>query len=89
MIDFRAVLTTLTEAGVRFIIVRDAAATAHGAPRLSQDLDVVDQRDAEYLRLLPMPSNPTSPICAPQGRSAMASGFTTWKRSPDLIPSSW
>ena len=38
MIDFRAVLTTLSEAGVRFIIVGGAAATAHGAGHSGRDV---------------------------------------------------
>ena len=52
MIDFAAVLRVLTEAGVQFIIVGGAAATAHGAARLTQDLDVVYRRDSENLRRL-------------------------------------
>jgi len=41
MIDFRAALAALTGSDVQFIIVGGAAATAHGAARLTQDLDVV------------------------------------------------
>ena len=52
MIDFAAVLRVLTDAGVRFIIVGGAAATAHGSARLTQDLDVVYARDADNLRRL-------------------------------------
>jgi predicted nucleotidyltransferase len=52
VIDFAAVLRLLSEAGVQFIIVGGAAATAHGSARLTQDLDVVYRRDAGNLRRL-------------------------------------
>jgi len=52
MIDFAAVLRVLSEAGVQFIIVGGAAATAHGSARLTQDLDIVYRRDAENLTRL-------------------------------------
>jgi len=48
--DFRALLQTLAQARVRFIIVGGAAATAHGSARLTQDLDVVYDRSPENLR---------------------------------------
>jgi hypothetical protein len=44
MTDFRALLRTLADAGVEFIIVGGAAATAHGSTRLTQDLDIVYHR---------------------------------------------
>jgi len=49
VIDFPGLLRTLSEANVRFIIVDGAAATAHGAARLTQDLDVVYDRSPEHL----------------------------------------
>ena len=49
MTDFPSLLRALVAAGVRFIIVGGAAATAHGAARLTQDLDVVYQRSTENL----------------------------------------
>ena len=52
MTDFRALLEALARAGVRFILVRGAAATAHGSARLTQDLDVVYDRSPENLRRL-------------------------------------
>jgi len=52
VIDFAAVLRAFSEAGVRFIIVGGAAATAHGSARLTQDLDLVYRRDEENLRRL-------------------------------------
>lgn len=45
-------LRTLSDAGVRFIIVGGAAATAHGSARLTQVLDLVYARDADNLRRL-------------------------------------
>ena len=47
MTDFQGLLQTLSGAGVEFILVGGAAATAHGAARLTQDVDVV------YLRARP------------------------------------
>ena len=41
MIDFPGLLRALSEAGVQYIIVGGAAATAHGSARLTQDLDIV------------------------------------------------
>lgn len=61
MIDYRGLLRSLSEAGVRFIIVGGAAATAHGAARLTQDLDIVYRRDAENLRRLASALSPHEP----------------------------
>ena len=44
MIDYPKLLRALVDAGVDFIIVGGAAATAHGSARLTQDLDVVYSR---------------------------------------------
>ena len=49
MINFRAMLDALTKAGARFIVVGGAAATAHGAARLTVDLDIVYDRAPENL----------------------------------------
>lgn len=69
MIDYRAVLQALAEARVDFIIVGGAAATAHGAARLTQDLDVVYARDAENLARLAAALAPHDPYLrgAPEG----------------------
>lgn len=45
-------LRALTDAKVRFILVGGAAATAHGAARLTVDLDIVYDRSADNLRHL-------------------------------------
>lgn len=53
MTDFAALLRALTGAGVEFIIVGGAAATAHGAARLTLDLDIVYRRsDENHARLV-------------------------------------
>jgi len=44
MTDFRTLLSALTGAGVEFLIVGGAAATAHGAARLTLALDIVYRR---------------------------------------------
>ena len=41
MTDLGRLLAALVDAGVDFIVVGGAAATAHGASRLTQDIDVV------------------------------------------------
>jgi predicted nucleotidyltransferase len=52
MTDFRGLLRALGDAGVRFIVVGGAAATAHGSARLTLDLDVVYQRSPDNLTKL-------------------------------------
>ncbi len=49
MTDFPALLRCLSEAGVEYILVGGAAATAHGSARLTQGLDVVYRRSAENI----------------------------------------
>ena len=49
MIDFEALLGALNREGLEFIVVDGAAATAHGAARLTQDLDVVYARSDENM----------------------------------------
>lgn len=61
MIDFAAALRALTEAGVRFVIVGGAAATAHGSARLTQDLDIVYARDRENLEQVVAALRPFDP----------------------------
>lgn len=61
MIDFRGLLRSLSDVGVQFIIVGGAAATAHGAARLTQDLDIVYRRDADNLRRLAAALSPHEP----------------------------
>ena len=49
MIDFQKTLGVLVSAGVEFIIVGGAAATAHGSVRLTLDLDIVYSRKKENI----------------------------------------
>lgn len=44
MIDFPALLRALSDAGLEYIVVGGAAATAHGSARLTLDLDIVYNR---------------------------------------------
>lgn len=50
MTDLRRLVDVLCDAGVEFILVGGAAAVAHGASRLTQDIDVVYARTPENLR---------------------------------------
>jgi predicted nucleotidyltransferase len=69
VIDFATLLRTLSGAGVRFIIVGGAAATAHGSARLTQDLDIVYERSRENLERLVQALTPHQPYLrgAPPG----------------------
>jgi hypothetical protein len=49
MTDYPTLLHALATAEVEFIVVGGAAATAHGAARLTLDLDVVYRRTPENL----------------------------------------
>lgn len=50
--DFRRLLQLLHDHDVAFLIVGGVAATIHGSSRLTQDLDVVYDRDNENLQRL-------------------------------------
>jgi predicted nucleotidyltransferase len=50
--NFRQILPLLVEHQVRFIVIGGGAAIAHGAARLTYDVDVVYARDADNLRHL-------------------------------------
>jgi hypothetical protein len=52
MMDLGGLLGALADAGVEMIMVGGAAATAHGAARLTQDIDVVYERSPENLQRL-------------------------------------
>jgi hypothetical protein len=69
MTDFAALLRALTSKKVRFIVVGGAAATAHGAARLTVDLDIVYDRAPENLKLLAAALAPLKPYLrgAPSG----------------------
>lgn len=69
MIDYPALLRALHDQNVRFIIVGGAAATAHGAARLTQDLDIVYDRSRDNLARLVSALAPHQPYLrgAPEG----------------------
>jgi predicted nucleotidyltransferase len=50
--DLARLFGVLVDGGVRFILVGGAAATAHGAARLTQDIDIVYDRAAGNLTAL-------------------------------------
>lgn len=52
MTDFQGLLGALSRARVEFVLVGGAAATAHGAARLTQDLDIVYARSRDNLKRL-------------------------------------
>lgn len=52
MSTFEALICALTDAGVDFILVGGVAATIHGSARLTQDVDVVYDRNWENFRQL-------------------------------------
>jgi len=61
LIDFPSLLRALVDRRVQFIIVGGAAATAHGAARLTQDLDIVYSRRPENLANLAAALAPHEP----------------------------
>jgi hypothetical protein len=62
MTDFAGLLRCLAEAGVEYVVVGGAAATAHGSARLTQDLDVVYRRTVAGTRIsCPTPPRSSSP----------------------------
>lgn len=69
MTDFPRLLSALVEAGVEFIIVGGAAATAHGSARLTYDLDVVYERSSANIERLAASLAPYKPYLrgAPEG----------------------
>jgi hypothetical protein len=52
MLDFPKLLQLLTEHDVAFIIIGGVAAVSHGSSRLTQDLDIVYQRNPQNLTRL-------------------------------------
>ena len=69
MTDFNALLRLLTENKVEFIIVGGAAATAHGAARLTLDLDIVYNRSSQNIVRIVSALTPIAPYLrgAPPG----------------------
>jgi hypothetical protein len=72
--DFARLLGALHEARVQFIIVGGLAATVHGSSRLTQDVDIVYDRQAENLDRV----------------TAALSGFNPYLRgAPPGLPFEW
>ena len=69
MTDFKAVVQTLTEAGVDCVIVGGFAAAVHGSARLTQDVDFVYSRTPANIERLVAALKPHSPYLrgAPPG----------------------
>jgi hypothetical protein len=69
MTDFAGLLHTLVRHGVEFILIGGAAATAHGASRLTLDLDIVYRRTPENIARLVASLAPYQPYLrgAPPG----------------------
>lgn len=69
MTDFEALLGTLVEGAVEFVIVGGVAATVHGSARLTQDIDIVHARDEANLKRLVAALEPFDPYLrgAPAG----------------------
>jgi hypothetical protein len=67
--DFSRLLAALADGGVEFIVVGGLAAVAHGAARLTQDVDVVYSRSAGNIRRLVKAMTPLTPYLrgAPRG----------------------
>ncbi len=69
MKDFRDLLSDLAGANVEFVVVGGVAAIAHGAARLTQDLDIVYRRTDDNISRLVAALVPRSPYLrgAPRG----------------------
>ena len=67
--DFGGLLQALSNGGVEFIVIGGVAGIAHGAARLTFDLDVVYARSPDNLRRLTSALAPSSPYLrgAPPG----------------------
>ena len=58
MTDFKALLRTLADAGVEFILVGGVAGTVHGATRLTLDVDAVYRRSPANIERLVLALTP-------------------------------
>ncbi len=69
MTDFSALIPSLVNESVEFIIVGGAAATAHGSARLTEDLDIVYRRTKKNIARLVQTLAPHHPYLrgAPPG----------------------
>lgn len=67
--QFEEILSRLTEAGVKFIVIGGVAGNLHGSARVTYDLDLVYSRDRENIREIANLLKPLSPYLrgAPPG----------------------
>lgn len=68
MVDYATALRALVDGGVRFVLVGGAAATAHGSPRLTHDLDLLIARNPANLDRL---SKALAPFPPPAGEGPL------------------
>ena len=61
MTDYKALLETLLDANVDFVVIGGIAATAHGSARFTQDVDVVYRRAPENYAALVSALAPHAP----------------------------
>lgn len=80
MTDFQTLLRVLADGQVEYIIVGGAAATAHGASRLTLDLDIVYRRTPENTARLAAALAPYRPYLRgmPAGLPFSLDGRTIW-----------
>ena len=78
MTNFPALLGALASAGVEYIVVGGAAATAHGSARLTLDLDVVYRRT---------PDNVARVVESIAGHHPRASQLSPWVGTCQVHPS--
>jgi len=80
MTDYRELIRCLVAARVEFIIVGGAAAIAHGASRLTEDLDVVYRRDHKNVEAIIKSLAPFAPYLrgAPEGLPFKWEAQTIW-----------
>lgn len=80
MTDYRELIRTLVGGRVEFIIVGGAAAIAHGASRLTEDLDLVYRRNQKNVETIIKSLAPFSPYLrgAPEGLPFRWESQTIW-----------
>jgi len=80
MTDYRELIRSLVTGRVEFIIIGGAAAIAHGASRLTEDLDVVYRRDQKNVETIIKSLAPFAPYLrgAPEGLPFKWEAQTIW-----------
>ena len=80
MTDYRGLIRSLLAGRVEFIIIGGAAAIAHGASRLTEDLDLVYRRDQKNVETIIKSLAPFAPYLrgAPEGLPFKWEAQTIW-----------